>query len=139
MGKPLDWRMVVEVGVTNGVSVPPKLLYGLMVWDVVNRAEAKKESEYEPADVSKAVHVEKETDEEEWDDDQTEILEQFDGGIGKQTPVVEDEHEEERDDSKLPCRWSNLHVSKEQSEGIYTSTLALPFVSPSDCSTSKLS
>ena len=122
----LYWRNVVGVGVTNGVGIPPKLLHGLMAGDVVNHDEAKEESKDEPSDARKVVHVGKETDEEERDDDQTEILEQFDGGIGEQTPVVEDEHEEERDDSKLPCRWSNLHVSKEQSEGIYTCTMTLP-------------
>ena len=99
-----------------------------MVGDVVNHDETQEESEDEPTNALKVVHVGKETDEEERDDDQTEVhvLEQFDGGIGQQTPVVEDEHEEECDDSKLPCCWSNLHVSKEQSENIYTCTMTLP-------------
>ena len=90
----LDWRMVVGVGVMNGVGVPPKLLHRLMVGDVVNHDETQEESEDEAADASKVVHVGKETDEEERDDNQTEVVEQFDGGIGQQTPEVEDEHEE---------------------------------------------
>ena len=41
----LDGRMVVSVGMVNRVGVPPKLLQGLMVRDVLDHDEAQEESE----------------------------------------------------------------------------------------------
>lgn len=79
-----------------------------MVVNVVNHNEAQENSEKETANSRKVVHVGKEANEEEREHHQTKILEQFDAAPAEQSPTVEDEHEEECNDSKLPSSRPNL-------------------------------
>ena len=74
----------------------------------MNHNKAQEKPKNETANACKVVNVGKETNKEQRKNDQAEILEQFKGGVSQKTPMVEDEHKEERDDTKLPSCWTNL-------------------------------